>query len=458
MFWRLRSAIASAVGAASAIAGPAWSGAAAQTPLATSGKFPLVQVNQTAVPAMFQDSKGANWSVLDGWLELYANGSWMLKLNYRDPRGRKHSTLDFGDYTRSADGFDLTSTLTGSRKAVAHASSLDIAYDVDNDKAAEQLTFGRPGTAAPQPSAAAAPAFAAPVTPAPPATPPRATAPPPPPAPAEVRTFGALSFAVPPGWRYQAPSGDGPATVGAGTADDASVIAVFRPGRPSGDADSDFRTAWLQVVGGTPPEPVYDYGTPVGYSGKWGGFAETPYARLYLLEAGSEAVPVLVRTRDRATFDQQSATISEFVEGIRHAPLRAGPLKTTIALADLAGEWHTGGESSVNYVTVTGAYAGSSTVAHSATYVISADGSFTYQFAGVANRQTVRGGGGGRVELGEGTLAFRERDGNSAQRYHFIAYQTALSGATVLTLLDAQYDVTGVNIAFYAEKWIRAGR
>jgi hypothetical protein len=423
-------------------------GASAVTAQTTPGKYLLAQVNHTAVPAMYQDSKGANWSVLDGWIELYKNGSWMLKLNCRDPRGRKRSTVDFGNYTPTADGFDLTSTLAGSFRAVVSTARLEIAYDVDADRVAENLQFGRSGAqAAPQaPLTTATPAPAAPQ-----AAPPTVTAP----AGAGVRSVGDMSFAVPPGWSYQPPTGDRPAKLALGSGDDAVVISLFGPARSSGNAESDFAAAWSRVVGTTPPEP-YSHENPVGYPGKYGGFAETPYARLYVLNAGTAAIPVLVGARDRGSFDDHSVAISGFVEGIRVAPLRAEPVKTAITIADLAGEWTSGGESSVNYVTSSGAYAGSSTVAHAATYVIAADGTFRYRFAGVSNRQTVRGEGTGRVELANGTLTFQEQGRSSGQRYSIIAYQRALSGATVLTLLDAQYPTTGINVAFYGEKWIRA--
>ena len=110
-----------------------------------------------------------------------------------------------------------------------------------------------------------------------------------------------------------------------------------------------------------PPEPIYDHTSPVGYSGRYGS-VYTPdgshYVHLYLLEARSSAIPVLVVTVDRRTFNDLQSAISLFVEGVRRAPLRAEPVKTTVALADLVGEWRSGGESSVNYVTSSGAYAG----------------------------------------------------------------------------------------------------
>ena len=148
--------------------------------------------------------------------------------------------------------------------------------------------------------------------------------------------------------------------------------------------------------------------------------------------------------------------ISEFVEGVRSGPVKAQVPKANITIADLVGEWHTGGDSSVNYVdSNTGAYAGSSTVAHSAGYVIAANGTFTQQFAGISNRNIIRGKSAGTVELTPEFIVFREKPGNRVTRYRFVSYQTAVNGSTVLTLLPGDYEMTAANISFYAEKWTR---
>src|SRR5256712_7013796 len=276
---------------------------------------------------------------------------------------------------------------------------------------------------------------------------------------AQVQTLADVSFAVPPGWQYARPANDGPATVELGSGDSTSVIAVFKPLSSSGNAEADFTAAWAQVVRSMPPPaPIYDYASVAGYSGREGSVYTddgSHYVHLYVLEAGSSAIPVLVVTVDRRTFDDLRRPISLFVDGVRRAPLRAEPVRTTITIPDLVGDWQSGGESSVSYVTSSGAYAGSSTVAHAATYLIASDGSFTAHFGGLSNRQIVRGKGGGQVELGEGLLTFREPAQDRVTRYHIISYQTALSGATILTLLAESYEPTGANIGWYAEKWIR---
>ncbi len=277
---------------------------------------------------------------------------------------------------------------------------------------------------------------------------------------AQVQSLGHISFAVPEGWNYEGPSDEGArVTMTQGDGSNIAVIALFRGIRSSGDADADFRSAWAQCVRSMEaPQPIYEHKSLVGYSGRYGS-TNTPdgsqYVHLYVLEAGSYAVPVLIVTANRQKFNAIEPVVSQFVEGIRIAPKTAEPPKTGIAMADLVGEWHSGGESSLNYVTPSGAYAGSSTVAHGATYTISANGSYTSQFAGVSNRNIIRGHSAGIVELGQGFVGFRERSGNRVTRYRLISCQTAINGSTVLTLLADQYEASAANIGFYAEKWVR---
>ena len=206
-----------------------------------------------------------------------------------------------------------------------------------------------------------------------------------------------------------------------------------------------------------PPEPIYEHKSLAGYQGRYGSTNtddNSHYVHLYVLEAGESVIPVLVVTPDRQSFNSLEPIISLFVEGLRQLPLKAQPPKSSITIADLAGEWRSSGDSSLNYVTSSGAYAGSSTVAHGVSYAIAANGSYKSQFAGITNRQIIRSNSAGTVELGPGTIGFRER-GGKLSRYHFVFYQTALNGATVLTLLGDQYEVTSANLSFYGEKWVR---
>src|SRR2546421_5694099 len=257
---------------------------------------------------------------------------------------------------------------------------------------------------------------------------------------AQVKSMGEVSFAVPAGWEYELRPGDNHATLTLSKGGNIWVMAVFTPLRSSGDPDADFRAAWTQDVRSmSVPEPVYEHKGTAGYQGREGS-QNTPdgsrHVFMYVLEADHTAIPVLVISPSRAMFNELLPVISEFVEGIRSGPFKAQAPKTNITIADLVGEWHTGGDSSVNYVdSNTGAYAGSSTVAHSAGYVIAANGTFTQQFAGISNRNIIRGKSAGTVELTSEFIVFKEKPGNRVTRYRFVSYQMAVNGSTVLTLL-----------------------
>jgi len=278
---------------------------------------------------------------------------------------------------------------------------------------------------------------------------------------AQVRSFGEVSFVVPEGWEYSVEASGDHATLSTAQNGHVMALAVFRPFGSSGNPDSDFRAAWAKDVRSMqPPEPIYEHKSLAGYQGRYGSTNtddNSHYVHLYVLEAGESVIPVLVVTPDRQSFNSLEPIISLFVEGLRQLPLKAQPPKSSITIADLAGEWRSSGDSSLNYVTSSGAYAGSSTVAHGVSYTIAADGSYKSQFAGITNRQIIRSNSAGTVELGPGTIGFRERAGKLS-RYHFISYQTALNGATVLTLLGDQYEASPANVSFYGEKWVREPR
>jgi hypothetical protein len=273
---------------------------------------------------------------------------------------------------------------------------------------------------------------------------------------AQVQSLGEVSFAVPDGWDYVVEADKG--IVSSTQNGQVVALAVFRPLRSSGNPDSDFRAAWAKVTRAMqPPQPIYEHKSLAGYQGRYGSTNTDDYSRyvhLYVLEAGESVIPVLVVTPNRQSFNSLEPLISLFVDGVRQLPLKAQPPKASITIVDLVGEWRSSGDSSLSYVTSSGAYAGSSTVAHGVSYTIASNGSYKSQFAGIANRQIIRSNSVGTVELGPGTIGFRER-GGKLSRYHFVSYQTALNGATVLTLLGDQYEAKSANVSFYGEKWVR---
>ena len=156
---------------------------AAQSAADAKGKYLLARIGDTPVPAAVSDAK-TTWSILDGWIELYGNGSWLLKVNLRSREGRKKASADFGNVSRVGDSLTFTSSIYGKHGAALTATTLELSYDIAGDSTSERLVFARPGIP-PQTVAGAtaggANASTTPpsgVPPAAPATPPSAGQPP----------------------------------------------------------------------------------------------------------------------------------------------------------------------------------------------------------------------------------------------------------------------------------------
>ena len=159
---------------------------------------------------------------------------------------------------------------------------------------------------------------------------------------------------------------------------------------------------------------------------------------------------------NRAVLDALYETVRMVIGSVRIAPLRAAPIKTTIGVADLVGDWKTGGASVVSYVNgSTGAYAGTSVTFAGDYYSIAADGRYSYSFQGLSGGQRgPRGGGGnGRVQRRVGRVPRAAE--RQLTRYRFVSYEQGLTGATLMTLLPETYAVTGSNIALYAARFVR---
>ena len=276
---------------------------------------------------------------------------------------------------------------------------------------------------------------------------------------AQVQNMGDVSFAVPEGWNNEGISGDH-AALSLQQPNAYWVVAVYQPMRSSSNPDADFSAAWRKIAPHDPvPAPIYEHKSSAGYPGRYGSQTTGDGQHLvwvYVLESRSSAIPVMVVTQDRKMFNAMEPVISLVVDSVRQAPDKAQTLKTSITLADLVGEWHSGGDSSVNYVdSATGAYAGSSTVAHGVGYAIAANGAYTYRLAGVTGGRIVRDQGAGTVEVTKDFIVFRNRTKNNVSRYHFVSYQTAVNGSQVLTLLGDNYELTPENVSYYGEKWVR---
>jgi len=280
---------------------------------------------------------------------------------------------------------------------------------------------------------------------------------------AQVQTVGDVSFAVPEGWAYQAAQNGGAMVLKQGQS--FWIISVHPPRPTSGDQNADFKAAWRSEVSTIPDFqrslPGYDpYSTNKGVLGYPGKYYDSPsdsgklYARLYTLETGKVVIPVAVLTVNRQVLDALNHIVEAVVGSVRVAPLKASPIRNTITLADLAGEWHTGMASGRNYYDrYTGNYVGTSTTAYSARYQIAGNGAYTYEMGGIWNNRPVQDKDTGVVELSSDFVTLKGRA--HTQRYHFVNLQTAIDGSTVITFLPGQEDPAKANVTMLQEQWVR---
>lgn len=281
---------------------------------------------------------------------------------------------------------------------------------------------------------------------------------------ADVKTIGPLSFAVPDGWKYETSAPDRADMVWQNSNGAYLIILLTAPQPSSGDGDKDFALAWRTLVETDSrlalPSPIYDVRGSVGYAGKWSGGAvakRTKEVALYVLRPGGGTfVPVVVVGPNRAVLDALGETVRMVIGSVRIAPLRAVPIRTTIGVADLVGDWKSGDASVVSYVNgSTGAYAGTSVTFAGDYYSIAADGRYSYSFQGLSSGSVVRASAAGTVEFSGDSLVFHERPSDKLTRYRFVSYEQGLTGATLMTLLPAAYAITGPNIALYASRFVR---
>ena len=283
---------------------------------------------------------------------------------------------------------------------------------------------------------------------------------------AQVQTVGEVSFAVPDGWSYQ------------GTADGGLmllkqeqnfwIITVHAPRPASGNQNADFKAAWQNVVATVPDFrnslPGYDpyniSGKTLGYPGKYydaNSDSGKMYARLYTLETDRLVVPVMVLTLNRQVLDAADHLVQAVVGSVRLAPLKASPIRNTITMADVVGEWHAGMTSArMYYDRYTGAYAGSTTTAYSARYQIAGNGTFTYEMGGLWNNSPVQDKDAGTVVLGGDLIIFKGR--NHEQKYHFVNFQTAIDGSTVMVVLPGQEDPAKANVTALQQQLVREAK
>jgi hypothetical protein len=278
---------------------------------------------------------------------------------------------------------------------------------------------------------------------------------------AQIQTVGDVSFAVPDGWSYQQGADVGGMVMKSGQ--NYWVIAVYTPMVASGDATTDLQVAWKRIVlagpdyQGYPLQPFTDITHTVGYPGKRADASSlnrATYTRLYVLEAGKSFIPVAAVSNDGMVLNSLEYLANAVLGSIRLAPMRASPIKTSLTLADLVGDWQNGLANSINFYNgSTGAYQGTSNSFTGASYHIAANGTFTYKMSGVISNQSANDTDVGIVELGGPFVTFRGR--NHVVRYRFLNLQQAIDGSTVLTFLPPADDPSTINFIRDGEMWSR---
>jgi len=276
-----------------------------------------------------------------------------------------------------------------------------------------------------------------------------------------VERVGSVTFSPPDGFVYQQPSAREAVALMKATGRNWQVlIALLPPFESSADINRDFAAEWQRRItrhfGSPGPRFVGDY-NGAGYPGRVA--SDTPegrgFVRLYLLRAHSSAIPVMVLASTSGILSDHSVPIEEFLDSIRISPDRPQPPTRTVRLSDLAGEWHEGGDSSVNWVDRFGNYAGTDFVAHGSTYVINADGTFLSNFVGIFNRAIIRDKTTGHVEIDGDLIVLYEDKSSHTSRYRVISYQEAPNGVAVLTLMPPGLELYSANIKFHGKKWYR---
>jgi hypothetical protein len=279
---------------------------------------------------------------------------------------------------------------------------------------------------------------------------------------AQVQSLGDVSFVVPTGFSYEQKPGANSATMGIACGQVHCLIVIYQALPLTEPVDKAFFAAvWAQLI----TRPLHDplpngslgeHRSVSGYPGReMLGGGRTHFVTLTVLETGKNVIPIVILGPNGA-YQQVYDIVNRFLDGVRVGAVKAQPPKTTITMADLVGEWSNDFAGSTTYVNrYSGAYAGSSIVAGGSGYTIAADGRYTFVFQGINNGEIIRDKGSGRVELTEGHIIFRDRDGKHYRDYCFIRSEVAPDGSTILTLLEAQCPATSNAINSQGTKWMR---
>lgn len=261
-----------------------------------------------------------------------------------------------------------------------------------------------------------------------------------------VQSVGDVAFAVPDGWGYTGGADFGALVFKQDTR--FWLTSVYTSMPSTGNPDEDFKAAWRRVVlplggfKGVPGYNPYNISKPLGYPGKYyDDYNPTVYVRLYALETGKRCIPVVFISGNRQMLDSMSHIEGAVIGNVRMAPDKAAPLRQSIRIADLVGQWKEGLAFSTSYYSrSTGQYVGSDVTAYGADYNIASNGSYSYKMSGLMNNRPVSDNDTGAIELSGEFLTLNGKLYHN--RYRFLYLMQALDGSTVMAAFpDGSNDV-----------------
>jgi hypothetical protein len=264
------------------------------------------------------------------------------------------------------------------------------------------------------------------------------------PAAAAVHSVGNVSFDVPAGFKYTAANDGGAMVLKDGT--NFWILAVYSAMPSTGDPDKDFEAAWQRIVMAGPDyksfpmKPYYNISGTVGYGGKSSALSSDDgqtCTRLFALEKGGVVIPVIEVARDNVTLNDKDYVANYLLGSVRLAPAHAVPVKYSVSMADLAGDWKSGLATSISYYnSSTGQFTGSTQSFYSAFYHISSSGAFTSQAAGMLDSRAFKEADAGRVVIDGPFVTFRGHEHTS--KYRFLSVQHGIDGATIVQLVPPE--------------------
>jgi len=142
-----------------------------------------------------------------------------------------------------------------------------------------------------------------------------------------MQSLGDLSFVVPAGWVYSQQPGFNVATVSRSDGRDYCLMLITEPFQSTNNANTDFAITWKEIVTSGLHDPLpggrlLEHNSSSGYSGKLNGGTslgrgQSRWVSLFLLEAGTRGIPVVVVASSNEIYLHLYGPLVKFLDSIR---------------------------------------------------------------------------------------------------------------------------------------------